>query len=455
MLPVRSCIVPLCVAMCAYPTNVSVPPPAMQLTVGRVVGLALILRCITSSEIRHQYKFLLVDVAATIYFGLLLLSQIMNTEAGAGAAINKQAGFFISAFIPFFCVRFLVVNRDTLYVFLRGFLWTAFVLAFFAIYQSKTGDSPFRTIMQNGILWREISFQWAEIRKFVGMPLYRASAPFQQCIMFGWFFAIQVPWCTNLYFEKMSLNPWVFALMMLPVGTIATVSSGPMMMVSLSFVFLAMFPIRRFWKPIFGSAFGAVAIISATSKRGLMEIVSSFGLDPASGYYRVNLMNYTLNKSATPKAGLWNPMEDHWVWGYGMIPPAYDEFRDLCIQWIFLTVYNGLVGCAGFYLLVICCSANLWRANKKSSQLRDHWLCWSLFAVLIASMLAMQLVALFAEMFFIYHMFLALCANTYLICGSQPEERVVGVLAEMDGKQVLLRYRLKPGQRLGLVRPRN
>ena len=68
-------------------------------------------------------------------------------------------------------------------------------------------------------------------------------------------------------------------------------------------------------------------------------------------------------------------------------------------------------------------------------------------------MLAMQLVALFAEMFFIYHMFLALCANAYLICGSQPEERVVGVMAEMDGRQVLLRYRLKKGQRLGLVRP--
>ena len=147
-------------------------------------------------------------------------------------------------------------------------------------------------------------------------------------------------------------------------------------------------------------------------------------------------------------------MADHWTWGYGTIPlPQFDEFRDLCIQWIFLTVYNGIVGCAGFYILVLACSWNLWRANKKSTMLADQWLCWSLFAVLIASMLAMQLVALFAEMFFIYHMFLGLCANAYLICGSQPEERLVGVLAEMDGKKVLLRYRLKKGQKLGLVRP--
>ena len=68
-------------------------------------------------------------------------------------------------------------------------------------------------------------------------------------------------------------------------------------------------------------------------------------------------------------------------------------------------------------------------------------------------MLAMQLVALFAEMFFIYHMFLGLIANTVMICGSEPNERSIGVLAEMDGKKVMLRYRLKPGQRLALVRP--
>ena len=77
-------------------------------------------------------------------------------------------------------------------------------------------------------------------------------------------------------------------------------------------------------------------------------------------------------------------------------------------------------------------------------------------SILVSSMFAMQLVALFAEMFFIYHMFLGLVANTMVICGSEgggQTDRSVGVLAEMDGRQVLLRYRLKPGQKLALVRP--
>ena len=448
-LPRRSAIIPLCVVMCAYPGNVMVPPPTMQMTVQRVVGLALILRCVISADTRKQFKWMWVDSAAVVYFSLLVGSQMMTTETGA--AINKQMGFFISAFVPFYCVRFLIIDRASLYQFFKGFLWAALPLVPTALYQSNTGDSPYRTIMSNGILWKEIYSQWREIRPFMGIPMHRAAAPFQQAIMYGWFFAIQVPWCTNLYFEKKKLMPWIIPCLILPLGTIATVSSGPMMMVSLSFVFLAMFPVRHKWKGIFGTIGAIFLATSLLAKRGVMEIVSSFGLDPTSGYYRVNLLNFVLGKSVNN--GSFDPMAGHWLEGFGKIPDSFGLLHDLCIQWIFLTVYNGLMGASGFYLFVVACAWNLWRANKKANGLADQWLVWSLFAILCASLLAMQLVALFAEMFFIYHLFLGLCANAIIICGSESSERTVGVLAEMDGKQVMLRYRLKPGQRLALVRP--
>ena len=450
-LPLRSAIVPLCVAICAYPTNVNVPPPQMQLTVARVVGLVLLLRCIFTAEVRERFKWSLVDSVAILYFGMLVSAQIMTGEAGA--AINKQSGFFISALVPFFCVRLLIVDRPSLYMFFKGFLWASLPLTFMALYQSNTGTSPYKTIMENGILWAEINAQWVEIRPFLGMSMHRASAPFQQCIMYGWFFAIQLPWCTNLYFQKKTMKGWIIPWLILPLGTIATVSSGPMMMVALSFGFLALFKVRHKWKAIFGSAAAVYLAMALFAKRGVMEIVSSFGLDPTSGYYRVNLLNFMLAKSASPKNGAFNPMAGHWLEGFGVIPKQFDDFHDLCIQWIFLTVYNGLLGAVGFYLFVAACSWCLWKANKRANGLADQWLCWSLFAILIASLLAMQLVALFAEMYFIYHMFLGLVANSVLICGSEQNERSVGVLAEMDGKQVLLRYRLKPGQSLALVRP--
>jgi hypothetical protein len=458
-LPLRSAIVPLCVAMCAYPSSATLPTPGLPLTVARVVGLVLMTRCLLSKEVRERFRWMWVDSASVFYFVMLMTSQLMSSrepeaDTTTGAAISKQLGFLISAIIPFYCVRFLVVDRKTLYIFFKGFLWTAMALVPLAIYQSVKGDSPFSIIMENDANnWKAIRTQWPEVRPFLGLQMHRASAPFQQAIMFGWFFAIQVPWCTNLYFEKRKLKPWIFLWLLLPVGVISTVSSGPMMMVGLSFLFMAMYPVRHYWKAIFGSAGAIFLAVSMFAKRGVMEIVSSFGLDPTSGYYRVNLMNFVLGNSINE--GVMNPMAGHWVAGFGRVPKErFGLLTDLCIQWIFLTVLNGLMGTIAFCLLVIACGYNLWQANKKAADTADKWLCWSLFAILCASLLAMQLVALFAEMFYIYHLFLALCANSLLICGAESgADRLVGVLAEQNGKQVLLRYRLKPGQRLALVRP--
>jgi hypothetical protein len=452
-LPVRAAIVPLCVAMCAYPTVVNVPPPQLQMTVARVVGLALMARCLFTAEIRERFQWAFVDTCAAIYFALLLIAQLMTTEPVA--AINNRGGFFLSALLPYFCVRMLVVDRPSLYIFLKGFLWTALPLAALAVYQNRTGTSPFIVIMQNAKpeYWVPIFGQWHEIRPFLGIPMFRASAPFMQCIMFGWFFAIQIPWATNLFWERRKLMPWLLPWFVLPIGTIATVSAGPMMMAAMSFMITALFPLRKWWKFIFGAAGGAYALVSLFAKRGVMEIVASFGLDPASSFYRVNLLHFTLGHIVSYRNHAFDPMANHWIAGYGTIPPAYDDYHDLCIQWICLVVQHGILGTFGFYLFLTACAACMWKAKKRAASVADEWLVWSMMSILIATLLAMQLVALFGEMFFLYHVFLGLVANTMVICGSEQDSRTIGVLAELDGRKVLLRYKLKPGQRLAIVRP--
>ncbi len=451
LLPLRTAIIPLMAVMCAYPTNIMVPPANLQLTVQRVVGLMLFLRCISSSEAREKYRWTIADTGAVIYLGLMTVSQLMTTEPVA--AINSKAGLFLSALVPYWCVRFLVIDRPSLYAFMRGMLWISVPMVGEAIYQAYFGDSPYRMIMQYGLFWKEISGQWTEQRLFMGMTMFRAAAPFMQCIMFGWFFAIQIPWATNLFWERRSIKWWVIPWMLLPVGTIATVSAGPMMMAGLSFFVAALFPWRRFWRIGFGTIAAAYLAVTIVAKRGVMEIVASFGFDPASSYYRVNLLNFTLGNAPSWNKGYMNPMKGHWMAGYGIIPKVFDDYHDLCIQWIFLAVTNGLLGTAGFYIFVVACAWCVWNAKKRANTIADEWLCWSLMAILIGSMLAMQLVALFAEMFFLYHVFLALMANTVVICGTEQTERHVGVLAELGGRQVLLRYRLRPGQRLAIVRP--
>jgi hypothetical protein len=273
-----------------------------------------------------------------------------------------------------------------------------------------------------------------------------------QCIMFGWFFAIQIPWATNLFWEKRKLFPWIIPWIFLPLGTVATVSAGPMMMAGMSFMITALFPWRRWGKQIFGSAALFYIAVSFFSRRSVMELVASLGLDPASSFYRVNLLKFTMGQIPSFRNGAFDPMKGHWLAGYGLIPPAYDDYHDLCIQWICLVVQQGIMGAAGFYIFVLACANCMRKAWKRCTSIADEWLVWSMLSILIGTLLAMQLVALFGEMYYIYHVFLALVANTMVICGSSDEGRSVGVLAELEGQQVLLRYKLKPGQKLAIVR---
>jgi hypothetical protein len=97
------------------------------------------------------------------------------------------------------------------------------------------------------------------------------------------------------------------------------------------------------------------------------------------------------------------------------------------------------------------CVWQVWKAKEKVSSIEDQWLLWSFLAGWVASFISMFVVSLFGEMYFIYHMYLALLANAPLIVGGGV--RHVGVLAQVDGKPVILRYALKQGQKLAIVRP--
>jgi hypothetical protein len=187
-----------------------------------------------------------------------------------------------------------------------------------------------------------------------------------------------------------------------------------------------------------------LAVMAAVSNRNPLELLANVGFDASSSWYRVGLQKYTLNGGMMAEG-------NRWIQGYGDIPGAYAQFHDLCIHWIYLVVINGLMGAVGFYVFMAACAWQLWNAKAKATSVQDQWLVWSLLAVWIASVMSMFVVSLFGEMYFIYHMFLGLLANAPIMVGGGV--RHVGVLAEVDGKQVVLRYALKQGQRLAVVRP--
>jgi hypothetical protein len=442
VLPLRYALIPLALSISMWPSNLLIPPDNIGLTAQRVIGLMLILRCLTTPAVRGRFKWNIVDTTAVFYFAMLTISMIITR--GPATGINNRGGFFLSAMVPFWCVRFLIVDKESFYALIKAWLWCGVPLIIGGVYQHITGNHPLFELMQYGvpkILAEKSQRVGIDTRVIFGVERFRASCPFLQCIMFGWFFALLVGLGTNLFWEKRRIFPWVVPWAMLPVGIITSIAGGPMMLTALSMAIIGLFPFRGFWKPACFALVVLLLAMGAVSNRNPLEILANAGFDPTSSWYRVGLQKYTLSGG----------MGGHWIAGYGDIPGEYAKFHDLCIHWIWLVVVHGLMGAVGFYGWMAACAWQLWKAKGRVVGLDDHWLVWSLLAVWIASVMSMFVVSLFGEMYFIYHMFLGLMANAPIMVGGGV--RHVGVMAEVDGRPVLLRYTLKQGQRLAIVRP--
>ena len=440
-LPRRFALLALAIPMVGHTSTLLVPPDNLSMTAQRIIALVLILRCLLTPSIRATFKWRWVDTAAAVYFLMLTASQVLTMEVGP--AINNRAGFFLQALVPFWCARFLLTDKASYYAFLKGMLWVALPLAVLGFIEMQTAWNPWDRIRDFGIL--KVPREGDGWREFMGIKRARARGPFLQYIMFGWFFALLVPLCTALYFQKRKLLPWVIAWCVLPLGIISSIASGPMMLAGMAMAGCCCFPVRRYWK-VFGSGFLVLFLaVLVYSNRSFMQIISSFGFDPNSSWYRYSLVRFTLEQGG---------MKNQWLFGFGHIPGHYDYHHDLCIHWVWLLVVHGLVGVLSFHALIATIGWGFWRAMEKAVTLEDRWIVWSMFSTLMASLAAMLVVALFAELYYFYHLLLGVMANAVLLVGGGAAAgRVVGVLTELDGRQVLLRYHLKPGQTLAVVNP--
>jgi len=442
-LPRRYALLPLGISMCVYPSVMLMPPPQLSLTPPRFIAFILLLRCVLSVKIRSQFKWRLIDTAAVFYFLTITISMVMALPQADAAFINR-AGFFLSALLPFWCARLLITDRESFYSFIKGMLWVLAPLAVFGMIEMLTSWNPWDKIRDFGII--KVPRQGDGWRVFLGANRPRARGPFLQYIMWGWAFGLFVAFGMNLWFQKRRLLPWVIPWLFLPLGMISSIASGPMMLGVAAFMLMLCFPFRKSWKSAAWTFIILYAAAMGYSNRGLMEIIADFGMDPISSWYRVGLQRFVLQLGG---------MNNHWFIGYGEVPVDY-AYHDLCIHWIWLLVVHGITGLVGFYTFLSALGWTIWKARIKAHSIEDQWLLWSFMATILASLAAMLVVSLFGETYYIFHLLLGVMANAPLLVGAgliPGGDRQVGVLATIDGKQILYRYRLKPGQRLAIVKP--
>jgi hypothetical protein len=397
-----------------YPSYYSVQTGTVNWTVRRIVVLALLAKALLDSDLLNAFKLNRLDKLVIALFACEALAGVMVAQ-DLSAFLQFQSGQMFDMLLPYFATRLLIAKKEDYLTLLRGTLLISAPFAVLAFYQFWTGGNPF-----------------AFVREYIPKERkghFRAELTFQVSIMMGLYFASLGAACAGFLRAAVN-NKWIYVIgiLLMAIGAIASDSSGPVLALVISVMFLCFYRWRHEWKlalTIIVLMCGSVEIIS---NRHFYDVLGGYTLSPETAWYRSRLMTVAFSEGG---------MSGHWLAGFGegVDPgwgPAIDSrgHTDLVNQFLYILCSYGLVGLAPFLLMNWEVGKTLVSVGKRALTDTDRWLIWSLAAAWLGMMGAFVSVSLFGPPTTTFYMLIAFIATIPTLVAEefhQPRRAVAAV----------------------------
>ncbi len=397
--------------MCVYPQYLAVTVGQLDLSSGRIVVLALLIRILTRPLDPVLMRIRVLDALVAFSFLCAILAFLTN-EAPA-KVLEREGGRFLDTILAYVVTRLTLRNRQDAYDLINGLVLVAMPLALVGIYQSITGHNPYGWM-------REFSpFEIGDQEMYRRMGLYRADGSFGNKISWGLFFAILVPLQASMYFVGApNLLKFVWRVTLLTIGVISSMSSAPILAFMVSLMLIASYPVRNTWPYVLLAFVFVCASIEVVSDRHFYYVLTRFALDSSTAYYRIELVEEALGGG----------MSGHWVTGYGYVGVGADWGRngfnwrhyDLANIYIYHLATTGLVGMLSYSLMNGYYYWCLYRAGRDATTLQDRWSVWCISCGLLAWNISMLTVAALAQTNNLLYVLIALAGSTRIIFREEP-----------------------------------
>jgi hypothetical protein len=384
-------------ALAWYPSYLAVSLGTIDFTVRRIVILAIFAKLFLQTDLPGRFKFIWLDKFVIIYFGAQMLAGATTTQS-LMAFLENRAGAAFDMVLPYFAVRMIIRNRQQYLALLKGILVVAAPLAIIGFYQCITGYNPVGFLK---------TFQtWGTTKGYRALSrygFYRADVTFSVSIMYGLFFAMLGPVCAGILrtAKKHETLYWT-GMGLMCVGIFSCMSSGPMLAGLLSVLFIALYRLRKYWKPIVIAIIIMCASVEIISNRHFYDVLGGFTLNPTTAWYRSKLIDVALFEGG---------MSDHWLTGFGYaVDPGWHakidgrDHTDMVNHYLLVLCGYGLVGFVPFLVMNTLVIKKLVDAYKSSTLDTDKWLVWCLSAGLFGLAGALTSVSLFGQPTTIYFM---------------------------------------------------
>jgi len=393
--PVWSLVV-YCAVMAWYPSYLTIKIGTIDITLCRIVILAIYVNLFLRRDFSNQFKFIWLDKLLIIYFLCQLAAGATNSPIGR--LVENRAGAVLDLLLPYFAVRMIIRNKEQYLALLKGILIVAAPLAIVGFYQCWTGDNPV------GFL-REYHVSGPKFRPPLSrLGFFRADVTFPMSIMFGLFFAMLGPPCAGLLGQPTAKKMLLCAgITLMGIGAFSSMSSGPWLAALVAILFIAFYPCRKYSKEALVVIVLMCLIVEIVSNRHFYDVLGGFTINPTSAWYRTRIFEVALFEGG---------MSGHWMTGYGFADPGWQiggQGLDMVNHYIFILSRFGLAGLLPYLLIVVAALKRLWEAYKLGTSNSDRWLIWCLASALLGILVAMNSVSLFGQPSIIFYIMLGFC----------------------------------------------
>ncbi|MDD5327561.1 MAG: hypothetical protein PHY02_07080 [Phycisphaerae bacterium] len=388
-------------ALLFYPSYLSVKLGTLDVTAGRMITAVLLARCLVSHELRSSFKWQRLDswiaISMVVYVGMTLIAIHPLSEA-----VENRAGFLVNTCFAYFVARFCISSRASLNTAIKWICVALVPLALLGIIESFTGWQPYLATMSY-CPWYE---EGITISPRSG--IMRAIGAFGHPIMFGSAFALFLPIVYALRHERGYQRALAYPVsILLIVGALSSMSSGPWVAVIFTIICLAMEHFKKLLKPALVGFVFCCIFVEIASNRPFYHVVVSYA-NPlgGSGYHRAKLID-----CAVEHFGEW------YLKGYGGQDPGWGEFlgmdrTDVTNEFILAGVQYGLLGVVALSCVLTAAVQASVRLHNSSSDLQSRTLAWALGSTLAVTIITFISVSFFGQMIPLFYSFLGIIGSS-------------------------------------------
>jgi hypothetical protein len=393
LVPPRWGILVFLVVLLCYPDYLRLIVFGCTVSAGRLVAMALLMRCLLDEQLRRGFRWTKLDtlvIAADAVYMLTLSCAL----GGSFAAFKYRSGVMVDTTFAYFSVRLIINNRTVIIRVVKVLSVVLVIMALLGAVEAVTTVSPYKGLLQYrfhaGLGPSDYKLAKQEVVMGHGheerFGFFRAQGPHSHPIIFGASFALLVPLIWKLLYH----TPW--KILRAPVcgaivvGGASSVSSTPFTGLFTALAGLAFERLERWGKQLFVLFILSCFFLEFYTDRPHFYYVflSRLSIEAGTGYDRGRLIDAAIKH-----------LPEYWLTGYGGEPGwgrevSDTDFTDVTIHYVALAVMYGVFGLLAYLAIVFKLLFSLWQKYRRSVETFDRDICWALI-VSIAVTLTLDL----------------------------------------------------------------